>query len=385
MAAVVSAGYRAIRNMADEMDTENLKTTQFYQQHVEAGAKIVEFAGYLMPVQYTSIIAEHLAVRKSVGLFDLSHMGEFEVRGPGALAFLQKMTTNDVAALENYKIQYSILCYEDGGIVDDLLVYKLPDRYYLVVNGANIQKDFAWLTAHLTDDVTLDNVSDQTGMLAIQGPKAQEVMARLTEYDLEGMGYYWCAEADVCGRKMLFSRTGYTGEDGFEIYCAPDDAALLWERTQAAGQSFSMANIGLGARDSLRLEMKFALYGNDIDQTTNPIEAGLGWVVKPDKGDFIGREPIIKMKTEKPSRRLVCFVLKQKAIPRKGYKLFKDDTEIGVVTSGIHSPSLGQGIGLAYVRRGYGMVGSELTVEIRGRSIAGEIVKPPFYKHGSHR
>jgi len=368
------------------VDISGLKKTPFHPQHLAAGAKMVAFAGYHMPVQYPAgIIAEHLAVRKSVGVFDLSHMGEFEVRGPGALAWLQRMTTNDVSVLEDYKIQYSILCYDHGGIVDDLLVYKLPDRYYLVVNGANIQKDFDWLAEHLTKDVTLNNISDETGLLAIQGPRAQEVMARLTGHDLDGMGYYWCAEADICGRRMLFSRTGYTGEDGFEIYCAPADADELWELTLEAGASSSIALIGLGARDSLRLEMKYALYGNDIDQTTNPIEAGLGWVVKTDKGEFIGREPILKMKAEKPARRLVCFAMQQQAIPRKGYKLLKNGEDAGVVTSGIHSPSLEQGIGLAYVRQGYDQIGTELSLDVRGRQLACAIVKPPFYKHGSHR
>ncbi|MFC1475778.1 glycine cleavage system aminomethyltransferase GcvT [Candidatus Zixiibacteriota bacterium] len=371
--------------VAQEMDVAQPKKTPFYDLHLAAGAKMVEFAGYLMPVQYTGIIAEHRAVRESVGIFDLSHMGEFEVSGPGALAFLQKMTTNDVATLEDYKIQYSILCYDNGGIVDDLLVYKLPDRYFLVVNGANIQKDFDWLEQHRPADVVLQNISDRTGLLAIQGPRAPEVMAQLTDYDLDNFGYYWCAEAEICGRRMLFSRTGYTGEDGFEIYCSPDDAAELWERTWAAGQQYGMARVGLGARDSLRLEMKYALYGNDIDRTTNPIEAGLGWVVKAEKGDFIGREPILKTKAEKPARRLVCFIMKQKAIPRQGYKLTKDGREVGVVTSGIHSPSLGQGIGLAYVERGFGKIGAELYLDVRGRSLACEIVKPPFYKNGTHR
>lgn len=371
--------------METMVDLSNLKTTPFHRQHLAAGAKMVPFAGYHMPVQYAGIIAEHKAVRESVGIFDLSHMGEFEVRGPGALPWLQRMTTNDVAALEDYKIQYSILCYDNGGIVDDLLVYKLPDRYVLVVNGANIKKDFDWLHEHLTDNVTLTDLSDQTGLLAIQGPHAQQVMAQLTTYDLDSMGYYWCATAEICGRPMLFSRTGYTGEDGFEIYCAPADADLLWDQSLKGGKPYAMALIGLGARDSLRLEMKYALYGNDIDQTTNPIEAGLGWVVKPEKGEFIGRGPIVKMKTEKPGRRLVCFVMKQQAIPRKGYKLLENGEEVGVVTSGIHSPSLGMGIGLAYVRQGYGKIGAEMFLDVRGRQLACEIVKPPFYKHGTHR
>jgi len=367
------------------MNATDAKKTPFYDRHIAAGAKMVEFAGYLMPVQYQSIIAEHQAVRKSVGMFDLSHMGEFVVRGPGALAFLQKMTTNDVAALEDYKIQYSLLCYEDGGIVDDLLVYQFPDRYFLVVNGVNIEKDFAWLSAHLPEDVKLENISDQIGLLAIQGPKAQEVMAQLTSFDLDSLGYYRSAEAEVCGRKILFSRTGYTGEDGFELYVSPADAGTLWDRTITAGQPFNIARVGLGARDSLRLEMKFSLYGNDIDRTTNPIEAGLGWVVKPDKGDFVGREPILRMKAEKPARKLVALEMREKAIPRRGYRVTRNGAEVGVITSGTHSPSLDKGIAMAYIRREYTKQKTELSVEIRGRSFACEVIKPPFYKNGSHR
>lgn len=367
------------------MNANDAKKTPFYDRHVEAGAKMVEFAGYLMPVSYKSIVAEHKAVRQSVGMFDLSHMGEFMVSGPGALGFLQKMTTNDVAALDDYKIQYSLLCYEDGGIVDDLLVHKLPDRYFLVVNGANIEKDFAWLSGHLPQDVKLENISDLTGLLAIQGPKAQDIMAQLTSFDLDSLGYYWCVEAEVCGRKILFSRTGYTGEDGFELYVSPEDAGLFWDQTISAGQPSNIARVGLGARDSLRLEMKFSLYGNDIDQTTNPIEAGLGWVVKPDKGDFIGREPILRMKTEKPPRKLIALEMLEKAVPRHGYKVIKDNAQVGLVTSGTHSPSLGKGIAMAYVQRGHTKQKTELNIDIRGRSFACEVIKPPFYKNGSHR
>jgi len=346
---------------------------------------MVEFAGYIMPVQYSSILAEHRAVRDTVGLFDLSHMGEFVINGPGAFGFLQRMTTNDVAALEDYKVQYSIMCYENGGIVDDLLVYKLPDRYYLVVNGANVDKDFAWLEKHLPDDVQLKNITDQTGLLAIQGPKAQEVMARLTSFDLESMGFYWSAEADVCGHNILFSRTGYTGEDGFELYIPAELADTFWEQVIAAGEKSGMQLIGLGARDSLRLEMKYSLYGNDIDQTTNPIEAGLGWVVKPDKGDFVGRGPIVQMKADKPARKLIAFEMVDKAIPRHGYAVTAGGAEVGTVASGIHSPSLGKGIGTAYVKNGHSKVGSNLAIDIRGRRFACTVVKPPFYKHGTRK
>ena len=367
------------------MHISQAKKTPFYDRHVQAGAKIVEFAGYLMPVQYASIMAEHLAVRNSAGMFDLSHMGEFVVSGPGALAFLQRMTTNDVATLENYRVQYSILCYDHGGIVDDLLVYKLPNRYFLVVNASNIDKDFAWLAEHLPPDVKLENISDRTGLLAIQGPKAQEVMAQLTAFDLSSLGYYWCAEAPVCGKTILFSRTGYTGEDGFELYLAPEDAGMFWDCTRQAGRKYDITPVGLGARDSLRLEMKYSLYGNDIDQTTNPIEAGLGWVVKPEKGDFIGRDAIIRAKTAPPIRKLVAFEMAEKAIPRKGYPVLCDGAPVGHVTSGIHSPSLEKGIGTAYVKADFSKIGTELVIDIRGRAYGCAIVKPPFYKHGSHR
>ncbi len=367
------------------MTTTELKKTPFYARNLAAGAKMVEFAGYTMPVQYTSIVGEHKAVRSAVGMFDLSHMGEFIVSGTGAFDFLQRMTTNDVAALTDYKVQYSILCYEHGGIVDDLLVYKLPDRYYLVVNGSNVEKDLAWLNDHKPDNVQLENISEQTGLLAIQGPDAQKVMAKLTDVDLDAIGFYRSAEAEVCGRKILFSRTGYTGEDGFELYLDAADAEHFWDAVRAAGEEFGLVPVGLGARDSLRLEMKYCLYGNDIDQTTNPIEAGLSWVVKPDKGDFIGKGPIMQTKADKPTRRLVCFEMIDRAIPRHGYDVVNDGEKVGSVASGIHSPSLAKGIGTAYVRRGLTKVGTELAVDIRGRACACRIVKPPFYKEGSRR
>jgi aminomethyltransferase len=365
--------------------TSEPKKTPYFEQHEKFGAKIVEFAGYMMPIQYKSINAEHLRVRKSVGIFDLSHMGEFRVTGRDALGFLQKVTVNDVAALAENQVHYSCMCYPEGGIVDDLLVYNRGDHYYLVVNAACLDKDFEWLSSHIEGDVKLENLSDQTGLLAIQGPEAEKVMSKLTDYDLSQLAFYWSAMGKVVGEEALFSRTGYTGEDGFEIYHPPEMADKLWAAVCEAGREFDIEPIGLGARDSLRLEMKYMLYGNDIDQTTNPIEAGLSWIVKLDKDDFIGKDPILKMKEEKPPRRLVAFRLDQKAIPRHGYKIFSEGAEIGRVTSGIFSPTLEAGIGLGYVPRKLSKAGRQFEIEIRGKLLTATVVKPPFYKEFTHK
>jgi len=366
-----------------ETKTEPTKTA-FCDYHIAAGAKMVDFAGFYMPVQYQGITAEHLAVRESVGLFDLSHMGEFEVSGPAALAFLQKVTTNDVSLLAPGKIQYSCMTLEDGGIVDDLLVYRLPDSYLLVVNAANLAKDFAWLESHLSDDVELVDRSAQTSLLAVQGPNVQKLMQPLIDYDLEKMPFYSCATASVAGCEVLFSRTGYTGEDGFEIYIPPEHTDSLWKAITKAGREYDLQLIGLGARDSLRLEMKMALYGNDIDETTNPIEAGLSWIVNLDK-DFIGREAVAAMKEAKPPRRLVCLELEGRAFPRHGYDVTADGEVIGQVTSGTFSPSLRKPIAMAYVLRRKSKSGSQVSVVIRNKEFPAVVVKPPFYKKASHR
>lgn len=344
---------------------------------------MVPFAGYYMPVQYKGIIEEHRAVRDQVGLFDLTHMGEFEVSGPGALDFLQKVTTNNVAALEKNQIQYSCMTYPDGGIVDDLLVYRLKDKYLLVVNAANLDKDWNWLNDHLDENTTMVNRSDDLSLLAIQGPRSKELMAELTAYDLDGMEYYWAAEAEVAGKKILFSRTGYTGELGYELYIPNEMGEHFWKAIMEAGKKYNLALIGLGARDSLRLEMKMALYGNDIDQTTNPIEAGLGWIVKPDKGDFIGRDALVAVKKNKPERKLVCLVIKDKAFPRHGYVVMSGDEKVGVVTSGTVSPSMNIPIAIAYVKRSLAKVGNTVDIDIRGKRFTADVVKPPFYKKES--
>ncbi|MDH4155704.1 MAG: glycine cleavage system aminomethyltransferase GcvT [candidate division Zixibacteria bacterium] len=358
--------------------------TPYCDYHIAAGAKMVAFAGFYMPIQYTSITAEHLAVRKNVGLFDLSHMGEFEVSGRDALAFLEKTTTNHVGALEIGQIQYTCLPMPHGGIVDDLLIYRLPDRYMLVVNAANIKKDLDWLKSHLFGDATVVDRSAETSLLAIQGPKAQSLFSEVTDADLESMPYYTWLKAPVAGVEIVFSRTGYTGEDGFELYIPPEHADTLWRAVTSAGQKHDMQLIGLGARDSLRLEMKMALYGNDIDETTNPIEAGLSWIVYLDK-DFIGKDVIAREKAEKPKRRLVCLEMEGRAFPRHGYDIYDGDEVVGKVTSGTFSPSLQKPIALGYVPLLRAKSGSQLEIAVRDKRFKATVVKPPFYKEASHR
>ncbi|OGC76965.1 MAG: glycine cleavage system protein T [candidate division Zixibacteria bacterium RBG_16_50_21] len=359
--------------------------TPFHNQHVRHGAKIVEFAGYLMPIQYRGIVEEHKRVRNNVGIFDLSHMGEFILTGKDAEPFLQKVTVNDLSKLATWQVQYSCMCYPEGGIVDDLLVYKLPDYWMLVVNAACLEKDFAWLQKNKIGDVKLDNVSDNTALLALQGPQAEKVMARLTEYDLPGIKFYWAARGKGGGEEFLFSRTGYTGEDGFELYLPPDLAPKFWELALDAGKEYGIEPIGLGARDSLRLEMKYMLYGNDIDQTTNPLEAGLGWILKLDKGDFIGKEAILKTKQNGLSRKLVAFEMLDKAFPRQHYPIHKNGDKIGEVTSGVFSPSLEKGIGLGYVPTQHSEIGSTFEIQIRDKFYPAQTVKAPFWKNYTHK
>ena len=363
-----------------------IKKTAFYNIHKQLKAKIVEFAGYLMPIQYRSITEEHKKVRSSVGLFDLSHMGEFIVSGFGAEQFIQNAVTNDISKLEHGQVIYTPMCYPDGGIVDDLLVYNLGDLYLLVVNASNIDKDFEHLQSLIkTDDVKLENLSDDFALLAIQGPNAEKVLAKMTDYDLPSLEFYWSAVAEIAGVEILFSRTGYTGEDGFELYMKPEHAEKLWHAVMEASKEFEGEPIGLGARDSLRLEMKYALYGNDIDQTTNPIEAGLGWTVKLDADDFIGKDVIERAKEDGPKRKLVAFELSERGIPRKDYPIVKDGKTIGVVTSGIFSPMLEKGIGTGYVESTCAKFGTEIGIEIRGKAISAKVVKPPFYKNSSRK
>ena len=357
-----------------------MKKTPFTDIHRALGAKLVEFAGFEMPVQYTGIIDEHLAVRTRVGVFDVTHMGEFIVRGKDAVAFLQKMTINDVTKLYEGRVQYSAMCYDDGGIVDDLLVYHCGDHYMLVVNASNTKKDFDWLKSHLEGDVSLTDRSDEFSLLAVQGPQSLKTLKKIVDVDLSKIEYYHFTRGRVAGEEMIISRTGYTGELGFELYFRWDEAAAkkVWDAVFNAGKEFGIAPIGLGARDTLRLEMGYCLYGNDIDQTTHPLEAGLGWITKLNKGDFIGKSVMMKAKAEGLRRTLVGFTLSEKAVARHGYPLLLNGSEVGHVTSGTFSPTLERAIGMGYVSAGNGEVGKTIQVGIRGKEIPATIVNIPF-------
>jgi aminomethyltransferase len=360
----------------------NLKRTPLHQAHVKAGARMVPFGGWDMPVQYRGIIEEHRTVRSAVGFFDVSHMGEFEVEGPGALDALQHLTTNDVAALQVGQVQYSALCYPNGTIVDDLTVYRVGDaRYMLTVNAGNIDKDWAWVTEHTRDvkDTRWRNASEGTGLIAVQGPKAEALVGRLADRAVAEIGYYRFARGAVAEVPTLISRTGYTGEDGFELYAPADQTEKLWSALLAEGRADGAAPIGLGARDTLRLEMKYALYGNDIDETTNALEAGFGWVVKPAKGDFIGGEALEKIRAEGVQRKLVGLEMIERAVARHGYPVLKDGRRVGTVTSGSYGPSVDTYIAMAYVEAALAGVGTELAVEIRGQAKPARVVKTPFY------
>ncbi|MBL7033277.1 MAG: glycine cleavage system aminomethyltransferase GcvT [Candidatus Delongbacteria bacterium] len=362
---------------------EALQKTPFYPRHIALGAKMVPFAGYEMPVYYQSIRQEHLHVRRQVGLFDVSHMGEFIVTGVDAAAFVDRMTINNVSRLAVNQVQYSAMCYEDGGIVDDLLVYRFADHFLLVVNASNIEKDFNWLQQNLAGDVILSDRSADYALLALQGPRALELLNPLTDLDLAELPYYSFREGELDGQELIFSRTGYTGEIGFELYIPTADSLPVWDRLMEAGSCCDLQPVGLGARDSLRLEMKFCLYGNDIDRSTTPLEAGLGWITKTGKkGDFIGKSVLSRQREEGVSRRLVGFELLEKGIPRPGYPVLIDQREVGTVTSGMMSPMLNRGIGLVYLPVDRTAVGQELQVAIRDRHLPGRVVETPFYKPG---
>jgi len=363
------------------MDTP-LKRTPLFEAHVAAGARIVPFGGWEMPVQYSGIVEEHRTVRADVGLFDVSHMGEFEVSGPQALAALQSLTTNDVAALEIGQVQYSLLCLPDGGIVDDLTLYRLDrERFMLTVNAANIDKDWTWVTeqSRALRGAVWRNVSAETALIAVQGPKAEALVGRLTKSNVTSIGYYRFASGRVAGAETIISRTGYTGEDGFELYLPAGDAPRVWRALLDNGMGDRVKPIGLGARDTLRLEMRYALYGNDIDETTNAVEAGLGWVVKTAKGPFIGRDAIEKVRVAGARRKLVGIEMADRAAARHGYPVVKDGGALGVVTSGSYGPSVDKSIALAYVETAHAAIGTELGVEIRGLARPACVVKTPFH------
>lgn len=359
-----------------------MKNTALTHVHESLGAKMVPFAGYNMPVQYEGVNIEHETVRNGVGVFDVSHMGEFFLRGENALALIQKVTSNDASKLVDGKAQYSCLPNNEGGIVDDLIIYKIADNnYLLVVNASNIEKDWNWISQHNDLGVTMENASDSYSLLAIQGPKAAEAMQSLTAIDLASMPYYSFQMGEFAGVKdVIISATGYTGSGGFEIYFKNEDAETIWNNVFEAGAAFGIKPIGLAARDTLRLEMGFCLYGNDINDTTSPLEAGLGWITKFDK-EFVNSENLKAQKEAGVTRKLVAFELTERGIPRHDYEIVdKDGNVIGIVTSGTMSPSLNKGIGLGYVPTAFSAVDSEIAIRIRKNDVAAKVVKLPFYK-----
>jgi len=359
-----------------------MKNTALTDVHISLGAKMVPFAGYNMPVQYSGINAEHEAVRKSVGVFDVSHMGEFILKGEGALDLIQKVTSNDALKLYDGKIQYTYLPNENGGIVDDLLVYRIDAKtYMLVVNASNIEKDWDWISKYNTKEVEMVNISDRTSLLAVQGPKAVRVLQKLTDIDLSSMDYYTFAKGKFAGvDNVLISSTGYTGAGGFEIYFENAHAEEIWKAIFEAGEEFDIKPVGLGARDTLRLEMGFCLYGNDIDESTSPLEAGLGWVTKFTK-DFVNSENLKKEKEKGVENKLVGFEMLDRGIPRHGYEIQDEQGNlIGRVTSGTQSPSLNKSIGLGYVTKEFSKENSNIFINIRNKALKAVTVKPPFIK-----
>lgn len=361
-----------------------MKNTPFTDLHIALGAKMHEFAGYYMPIEYSGIMDEHLTVVNAVGVFDISHMGEFWVKGPKALEFLQRVTSNDASRLQPGKAQYSCLVNEQGGIVDDLIVYQYePEKYLLVVNAANIEKDWNWCLKYNIMEADLENASDWMALLAVQGPKALEVLQKLTPVDLSAIPYYSFTTGTIVGvDNVIISNTGYTGAGGFELYFYPEQGRKIWDALFEAGASSGIKPIGLGARDTLRLEMGYCLYGNDLDDTTTPLQAGLGWITKfTDNKPFVGREVLEKEKAEGVSRKLSCFEMVDKGIPRHGYDIVNGAGEvIGNVTSGTISPVLKTGIGMGYVKPEFAKTDTEIYVRIRNKELKARVVKPPFRK-----
>ena len=360
-----------------------MKNTRFHLIHKKHGAKMVSFAGFEMPIQYPAgIIAEHMSVRKDIGVFDVSHMGEVEIRGPQALDYVQKISINDASKLVPNKAQYSAMCYADGGIIDDMLVYHRGDHYMLVINGACAEKDIAWMHEQAQGmDVTVNDVSDEINLLAVQGPKSLEALQTLTDVNLSEIPYYGFADGNLAGLNMIISRTGYTGELGFELYFRGDEKICeqIWNALFEAGASHGIQPVGLGARDTLRLEKGYCLYGNDINQETNPLEAGLGWITKLAKGSFNGSDAIAKVKAEGPSRKLIAFkVVAEKFIARQHYPIHHVGNPVGEVTSGNISPILNVGIGLGYVPTALAEPGTIIQISARGKEFDAEVVKLPF-------
>ncbi|MDR3561643.1 MAG: glycine cleavage system aminomethyltransferase GcvT [Negativicutes bacterium] len=357
--------------------------TPLYATHLKYGGKIVEFGGWLLPVQYGGILEEHRAVREKAGLFDVSHMGEVAVKGPGALAYLQHLVTNDVSKIVDGQVQYTPMCYPDGGTVDDLLIYRhAADDYLLVINAANIDKDWKWMEDNRGGyEVQLTNLSDETAELALQGPLAESILQQLTDQPLADIKYYWFVDGiTVAGRQVLVSRTGYTGEDGFEIYCRPADAAYLWDTIMATGQPLGLIPTGLGCRDTLRFEASLPLYGHELSGSISPLEAGISRFVKTEKSDFNGRAALVEQQANGTKRKICGFVVTGRGIARGDYPVMYEGRQIGIVTTGSYAPTLDKNIGNALVESQFAKVGQQFDIEIRGKNVPAEVIARPFYK-----
>jgi len=361
--------------------TTNLKATPLLGLHKELGAKLVPFVGWNMPIQFAGVLSEHTCVRERVGLFDVSHMGEIEVKGKDAKKFLQFLLSNNVEKMFDGSILYSLMCYETGGVVDDLLAYRFSENhYFLCVNASNSDKDYDWIARHASSfNVNIKNTSSETSQLALQGPDAKNVLQSLCGISLDDLSYYNFRKGMVNNVESLISRTGYTGEDGFELYLSPEKVSEVFRSLMEQGRSYGIQPIGLGARDTLRIEMGYPLYGNEIDNNPTPLDAGLGWVVKFDKGEFLGRGSLLKQKEQgSPRRKLVGLKLLTRGVPRAHYQVFKNGESVGEVTSGTFSPTLNTGVGLCYVSSEYSDVGNHLDVKIRDQLVATEVIQLPF-------
>jgi aminomethyltransferase len=366
--------------MTVDSSSAELKHTPLHAVHTAAGAKMVPFAGWHMPIEYAGVVGEHMGVRTSAGLFDVSHMGEIEVTGSDALSLVQRVTTNNAAKLAMNQAQYSALVYPEGTFVDDLLVYRFAtDHFFLCVNASNVEKDFEYVRSHARGNVEVRDTSAEYAQIALQGPKAISILQKMTAIDLQSVKYYWFRRLDLAGEPVIAARTGYTGEDGFEIFCRPEKAASLWNRIrEIGGDHVTLA--GLGARDTLRLEAKMVLYGNDIDHTTTVLEADLEWIIKWDKGDFIGRNALWNQKENGLDRKLAGFELLDRGIARHGYDAFVGDKKVGSVTSGTYAPYLKKAIGLLYLPEEYSAVDQEFEIDVRGKRLKSRVVPTPFYR-----
>ena len=360
-----------------------MNKTPLYEYHLALNAKLVDFAGFQMPIQYSSISDEHKQVRESAGIFDVSHMGEIIIKGNGAQKFLDRILINDIKKIDIWQAQYSAMCFEDGGLIDDIIVYRYPDHYMLVVNASNIEKDYDWLIANKEEDLDILNLSDKINILAIQGPKSRHVLEKLTDNRINSLKFYHFYIGEILGEKVMISRTGYTGELGFEIYAGYKQAQKIWNAIIADDEGL-VKPVGLGCRDTLRIEMKYLLYGNDISSKINPIESGLGWITKLVDRKFIGSDSIGRINNNQKMN-LACIEMIDRGIPRPGYKIVHNQTNIGKVTSGTFSPSLEKGIGLVYILKEFSQSDTELDLIVRNKNLKCKIVNPPFYKKGSLR